>query len=99
MIVTPGVAVIMMAITVVTTVMTIMVAIMIIVTFVFMMSRAGSPFSFFGIDVSICYLYQLTDGGGPLAVQLAVKLLMSEPFGEGSDGLDIGHVGDGVSCL
>ena len=32
-------------------------------------------------------------------VQLAVKLLMSEPFGEGSNGLGIGDVGDKVSCF
>jgi len=30
--------------------------------------RAGGPFSFLGVGVTICYLYQLTDGHGPLAV-------------------------------
>jgi hypothetical protein len=38
--------------------------------------RVGSPFSFLGIDVAICYLYQLTDGRGPLAIHLFAKLLM-----------------------
>ena len=56
-------------------------------------------FSFFGVGVLVSCLYQFVDGCGPLAVQLATKLLMSEPFGEGSYGLDIGDVGDRVSCL
>ena len=86
-------------ITVITMVMTIAAAIMIVVASVFAMSGVSSLFGFFGVGVSICHLYQLANGGGPLAVQLTVKLLVLEPFGEGSDGLGIGDVGDGVSCL
>ena len=88
-----------MAIMVVMTVMTIGAVIVIVVTSVFVMSGAGSPFGFFGIGVSVHHLYQLADGGGPLAVQLAAKLLMSKPFGEGSDGLSISDVRNRVSCL
>ena len=88
-----------MVITVVTTVMTTVVAIVIVVASVFVVSRAGSLFGFFRVGVSIHRLNQLTNGGRPLAVQLAVKLLMSEPFGKGSNGLNIGDVGYGVSCL
>ena len=43
-------------------------------------SRAGSPFGFFSIGVSICSLYQFADGYGPLAVQLATELLVPEPL-------------------
>ena len=68
MIVTLGVTVIVMTIMVITTVMTIVVAIVVVVTSVFMMSGAGNMFGFFGVGVSIRHLYQLTDGGGPLAV-------------------------------
>ena len=28
----------------------------------------GGPFSFFGVSIAVCYLYQLTDGCRPLAV-------------------------------
>ena len=73
--------------------MTIAAVIMIVIMSIFIMSGAGSPFSLFGIGISIHHLYQLADGGGPLTVQLATKLLMSEPFSEGSDGLGIGDVG------
>ena len=72
---------------------------MIVVTSAFVMSGACSPFDIFGIGVSVRCLYHLIDGGGPLAVQLVAKLLVSKPFGEGSDGLGIDHVGDRVSCL
>ena len=68
MIITPRVTVIVMAITVITMVMTIVEAIMIVMVSVFTMSRAGSPFGFFGFGVPIRHLYQLTDGGRPLAV-------------------------------
>ena len=68
MIVTSGIMVIMTVITVITTVMTIMVAIVIVVASVFVMSRAGSPFGFFSVGISIRRLYQLTDGGRPLMV-------------------------------
>jgi len=68
MIVTPGVAVIVMAIMVITMVMTIAAAIVIVVASVFTMSGAGIPFGFFGICVSIHHLYQLANGGRPLAV-------------------------------
>ena len=98
-IVTPGVAVIVTVITVVTTVMTIAAAIVIIITSVFAVTRAGSPFGFFGVGVSVRRLNQLANDGRPLAVQLPAKLLVSKPFGKGSDGLGIGDVGDGVSCL
>jgi len=30
--------------------------------------EAGGPFRFLGVSVAVCYLYQLTDGHGPLAV-------------------------------
>ena len=96
MIVRPGVTVIVMVIMVVMTLMTTAVAIVIVVTSIFAMSRAGSLFHLFDIGVSVHRLYQLTDGGGPLVVQLVVKLLVLEPFGEGSNGLGIGDVGDGV---
>ena len=68
MVVVLGVAVIVTVITVITMVMTIAAVIVIVVTSVFMMSGAGSLFGFFSVDVSICRLYQLTDGGRPLAV-------------------------------
>ena len=67
-IITPGVVVIMTAIMVIMMVMIIVAAIMITIASIFVMSRVGSPFGFFGIGVSIHYLYQLTDGGRPLAV-------------------------------
>ena len=98
-IITSGVTVIVMAIMVIMMVMTIVVMIVIVVTSIFAMSGAGSLFGFFGASISIRCLYQLADGGGPLAIQLARKLLVSEPFGEGSDGLGISNVGDGVSYL
>ena len=68
MIVTLGGAVIVTGIVVIMTVMTITAAIMIIVACVFVMSRAGSLFGFFGVGVSIRRLYQLADGGRPLVV-------------------------------
>ena len=55
-------------ITVITIVMTIVAVIVIVVASVFMMSGAGSLFGFFGVCVSIRHLYQLTNGGRPLAV-------------------------------
>ena len=99
MIVTPGVTVIMTVIMVITMVMTIVAAIVIVVASVFVMRGEGRPFGFFSVSVSIHHLYQLDNGGRPLAVQLAMKLLVSEPFREGSDGLEIGDVGHDVSCL
>jgi len=66
--VTSRVTIIMMTITIVTTVMTIVAAIVIIVTSIFMMGGMGSLFGFFGIGISVRHLYQLADGGGPLAV-------------------------------
>ena len=33
-----------------------------------MVSRAGSPFSFFGVGVPVSGLYQFADGCGPLAL-------------------------------
>ena len=63
------------------------------------MSRAGSPFGSFGIGISVCCLYQFTDGCGPLVAQLSTELLVLKPFGEGGDGLGVGDAGDGVSCL
>ena len=86
-------------ITVITTVMTIMAVTVIIIESTFMMSTAGSSFGFFNVSVSIRCLYPLIDGGRHLAVQLVTKVLVSEPFGEGSDGLGIGDVVDRVSCL
>ena len=68
MIITLGVTVIVTVITVITTVMTIVAVIVIVVMSVFAMSRAGSPFGFFDVDVSVCCLYQLIDSCGPLAV-------------------------------
>jgi hypothetical protein len=38
--------------------------------------RTGSPFGFLGVDVAVCYLYQFTNGHGPLAVQLSTELLV-----------------------
>ena len=63
------------------------------------MSRAGSPFGSFCIGISVCYLYQFADGCGPLAVQLAMELLVSEPFGESGDGLGVYDVGNEISYL
>ena len=60
---------------------------------------ASNPFSFFGIGVPICCLYQFADGCGPLAVQLLTELLVLEPFGEGGDGHGVGDAGNGVACL
>ena len=97
MIITPGVMVIMTAITVITMVMTIAAVIVIVVASVFMMSRAGSPFNFFDVSILVCHLYQFANGCRPLVVQLAMELLMPEPFGEGSDGLGISDVRNGVS--
>ena len=53
--------VIVTAIMVIMMVMIIMAAIVIAIASVFVMSRAGSPFDFFDIGVSIHYLYQLAD--------------------------------------
>ena len=99
--------IILAAVVVVTAVMIIMVAVTVVVAPIFMtvivaalvVSRVGSPFSFFGVSVFVCYLYQFTDGSGPLVVQLSIELLMLEPFGESGDGLDVSDVGNGVSCL
>ena len=68
MIIMPGVTVIVTVIMVITRVKTIAAAIMIAMAFVFVMSRAGSPFGFFGISIPIHRLYQLADGGRPLMV-------------------------------
>ena len=62
-------------------------------------SGAGSLFSFFIIDVSVCCLYQFTDGCGPLAVHLATELLVPKPLGESGDGLSASDVENGISCL
>ena len=85
----------------------ILVVVMVIVEPIFTMvivaalvvSGAGSPFGFFGVGISVCYLYQFIDGCGPLVVHLAIELLMPEPFGESSDGLGVGDVGNRISCL
>ena len=62
-------------------------------------SGTGSPFSFFGVGISVCYLYQFADGCGPLVVQLSMELLIPKPFGESDNGLGINNVGNRVSCL
>ena len=68
MIITPEVMVIMTVITVITMVMNIVATIVIIIASVFAMRGAGSPFGFFSVGVSIHHLYQLANGGRPLAV-------------------------------
>ena len=92
---------------VVAAVLVIMAAVAVVVAPVFTMvivvalvvSRAGNPFSFFGVGISVCCLYQFADGCGPLAVQLATELLVPEPLGESGDGLGIRDVGNRISCL
>ena len=70
-----------------------------VIVAVLVVSGAGSPFSFFGVGISVCCLYQFIDGYGPLVVQLATELLVPEPFGESGDGLGVSDVGNRVSCL
>ena len=106
-VVMPGLMVILAVVTVVVVALVVMVAVVVIVAPVFttviimalVVSGAGSPFDFFGVTIPVCYLYQFTDGCEPLAVQLAMELLMLEPFGESSDGLGISDVGNEISCL
>ena len=72
----PRLAVILAAVMVIAMVLIITVAVAVVIAPVFtaliiatlVVSRAGSPFGFFSIDVSICCLYQFTDGCGPLVV-------------------------------
>ena len=102
-----GLTVIVTAVMVVAVVLVIMTVIVVIVAPVItmviiaalMVSRAGSPFNFFDVSILVCHLYQFANGCRPLVVQLAMELLMPEPFGEGSDGLGIRDVRNGVSCF
>jgi hypothetical protein len=71
----------------------------IVVASVFTMGRVSGMFGFFGVGVAIRHLDQLTSGGGPLAMELAVELLVLEPLSESSDGFSIGNVWDGISCF
>ena len=41
---------------------------MVIVVVALVAIRIGNPFSFLGVDVLVCYMYQFADGRGPLAV-------------------------------
>jgi hypothetical protein len=54
---------------------------------------------FLDVGVAVCYLYQLTDGCRPLAVEFSPELLVLEPLGECDDSLTIADVGDGVPSL
>jgi hypothetical protein len=100
-------AVVRQGLAVVTVVLIITAAVAVIVAPVFttvivvtlVVSGAGNQFGFFGVGVSVCCLYQFADGCGPLAVQLARELLMSEPFGESGDGFGFSDVGNKISCL
>ena len=106
-VVTSGLADILVAVAVVAAVLVITAAVTIVVAPVFttvivaalVVSRAGNPFGFFSVGLPVCYLYQFADGCGPLAVQLAMELLVPEPLGESSDGLGVSDVGNGISCL
>ena len=106
-IVMPGLVVILAAAVVIVVVLIITAAVTVIVALVFttvivatlVVNGAGSPLGFFDIGISVCCLYQFVDGCGPFAVQLSMELLVLEPFGESGDGLSIGDVRNGVSCL
>ena len=63
-VVTPGLMIILVAVSVITVVLIVMA---VIIT-ALVVSGAGSPFGFFGVDISVCYLYQFTNGCGPLVV-------------------------------
>jgi hypothetical protein len=99
--------VILVTVVVIVAVLIITMAVVVVVAPVFMMvifaasvvSGAGSPSNFFDVGISVCYLYQFTDGCGRLTVQLAMELLVPEPFGESGDGLGASDVGNGISCL
>ena len=75
-IITPGLMVILAAVTVVVAVVIVMTAVAVVIAPVFMsvivaamvVGRVGNPFSFFGVSVPVCYLYQFAYGCGPLAV-------------------------------
>ena len=107
MVITPGLTVILAVVAVIATVLIVTAVVVVIVAHVFtsviiavlVVGGAGSLFSFFGVGVPICYLYQFANGSGPLAVQLSMELLVLEPFGEGNDGFGIDDVGNGVSFL
>ena len=59
--------------------------------------KVGSPLSFLGVGIAICYLYQLADCWRPLVVQFSTELLVvEEPLGECVNGLAVANVGDGV---
>jgi len=106
-VVTLGLVIILAAVIVITVVLIVTAAVVVVIAPVFMlvivaalvMGSAGSPFSFFSIDVSICCLYLFADGCGPLVVQLSMELLVPKPFGESDNGLGINNVGNRVSCL
>ena len=99
-IVTSGLAVILAAVTVVAAILIITTTVAIIIAPIFTtVIIVVGPFSFFGVGISVCYLYQFADGCGPLAVQLVMELLVSEPFGESGDGLGVSDVRNGISCL
>ena len=75
-VVTPGLTVILAVVAVIATVLIVTAMVVVIVAHVFMMvivaalvvSRVSSLFGFFDVSVSICCLYQFTDGCGPLTV-------------------------------
>ena len=102
-----GLVVILAAVMVVAAVLVVTAAVTVIVAPVFttvivaavVVSGASSSFDFFGIGISVCCLYPFADDCGPLAVQLAMELLMPEPFGESGDGLSVSNVGNIISCL
>jgi hypothetical protein len=62
--------IIMVAVTIVVATVAIIVAPLIvsIVIAAVVAIRTDNPFGFLGVDVVICYLYQFTDGHGPLVV-------------------------------
>ena len=64
-VVTLGLVVILVMVSVVTAVLIVTAAVIIAA---FVVSGTGSPFGFFDIGISICYLYQFADGCGPLMV-------------------------------
>ena len=75
-VVTAGLVVILAAITVIAPVLVVTAVVTVIVASVFMtvivallvVSGAGSPFGFFGVGISVCYLYQFANGCRPLAI-------------------------------
>ena len=103
MVITPEITIDLVVVAVVAVVMILTTAVAVVVASVIVaalvVGGASSPFRFFGVGVPVCYFYQFADGCVPLAVQLSTELLVPEPFGEGSDGLGVDDVGNGVSCL